>query len=29
METMGIEPTFPRCDRGVLPLHHVPYSENF
>ena len=24
METKGIEPSFPRCDRGVLPLHHVP-----
>ena len=24
METEGIEPSFPRCDRGVLPLHHVP-----
>ncbi len=26
METKGIEPSFPRCDRGVLPLHHVPES---
>ena len=24
LETKGIEPSFPRCDRGVLPLHHVP-----
>ena len=24
LETMGIEPTFLRCDRSVLPLHHVP-----
>ena len=24
METKGIEPSFPRCDRGVLPLHYVP-----
>ncbi len=24
VETKGIEPSFPRCDRGVLPLHHVP-----
>ena len=24
METGGIEPPFPRCDRGVLPLYHVP-----
>ena len=27
METKGIEPSFPRCDRGVLPLHHVPIWE--
>ena len=24
METKGIEPSFRRCDRRVLPLHHVP-----
>ena len=24
MEMKGIEPSFPRCDRGVLPLHHIP-----
>ncbi len=24
METKGIEPSFRRCDRHVLPLHHVP-----
>ena len=24
LETGGIEPPFPRCDRGVLPLYHVP-----
>ena len=24
METKGIEPSFPRCDRGVFPLHYVP-----
>ena len=24
MEMEGIEPSFPRCDRGVLPLHHIP-----
>ena len=24
LETKGIEPSFPRCDRGVLPLHYVP-----
>ncbi len=22
----GIEPSFPRCDRGVLPLHHIPWT---
>ncbi len=27
METKGIEPSFPRCDRGVLPLHHVPKND--
>jgi hypothetical protein len=27
MEMMGIEPIFPRCDRGVLPLHHIPYGK--
>ena len=27
METKGIEPSFLRCDRSVLPLHHVPISE--
>ena len=29
VETKGIEPSFPRCDRGVLPLHHVPESALF
>lgn len=24
METGGIEPPFARCDRAVIPLHHVP-----
>ena len=24
LEMEGIEPSFPRCDRGVLPLHHIP-----
>jgi hypothetical protein len=24
METAGIEPASPRCDRGVLPLYDVP-----
>jgi len=24
LETKGIEPSFRRCDRRVLPLHHVP-----
>lgn len=24
VETKGIEPSFRRCDRRVLPLHHVP-----
>lgn len=24
LETKGIEPSFWRCDRHVLPLHHVP-----
>lgn len=24
LETKGIEPSFLRCDRSVLPLHHVP-----
>jgi len=24
VEMEGIEPSFPRCDRGVLPLHHIP-----
>ena len=24
LETGGIEPPFPRCDRGVLPLYYVP-----
>jgi hypothetical protein len=28
METKGIEPSFPRCDRGVLPLHYVPKNIN-
>ena len=28
METKGIEPSFPRCDRGVLPLHYVPETTN-
>ena len=27
METKGIEPSFRRCDRRVLPLHHVPGTE--
>jgi hypothetical protein len=27
METKGIEPSFRRCDRRVLPLHHVPRNE--
>ncbi len=26
METGGIEPPFARCDRAVIPLHHVPDS---
>ncbi len=29
METKGIEPSFPRCDRGVLPLHYVPKKAVF
>ena len=24
VEARGVEPLFPRCDRGVLPLHHAP-----
>ena len=24
MEARGVEPLSPRCDRGVLPLHHAP-----
>ena len=24
MEARGVEPLFPRCDRGVFPLHHAP-----
>ena len=28
METKGIEPSFRRCDRHVLPLHHVPGITN-
>ncbi len=27
VETKGIEPSFRRCDRRVLPLHHVPRNE--
>ena len=27
METKGIEPSFRRCDRRVLPLHYVPGTE--
>ncbi len=29
METKGIEPSFLRCDRSVLPLHHVPVFSLF
>ncbi len=28
LETKGIEPSFRRCDRHVLPLHHVPGITN-
>ena len=28
VETKGIEPSFRRCDRRVLPLHHVPGTES-
>lgn len=27
MEARGVEPLFPRCDRGVLPLHHAPIPD--